>query len=273
MPGLQMSLTLLPAEWQSWLMHNIERGTKPADLLRNLTTQGHFAAQLALAAIEEARQTRPSAVAAGISPPNPARSLPRLDTARRWISAAGQQVTMRFALVNPCIAVLDQVLDDTDCARLCAMGKQEAVPMDGSCRDAGTGQPAINVLAQRLSALACWPLSHFAPLQIRRLRPGEDCRPRAEGHRQNGHGGPVLGRFVVCLDTPADSGALAITGTNACGLRLMPQAGMALWIAAASGDGSAEPATLGGVEASSAAAPWVALAWLHQQAWQGAEAA
>ena len=268
-----MSLTLLPAEWQSWLRHNIERGTKPADLLRNLTTQGHFAAQVALAAIEEARRSRTALVnAAGPSAPtlpgSPTRALPWLDTQRRWIDAAQQRVSLRVTLERPGIAVLDDLLDAADCACLCSLGRQGAV---GASPAPGQGHAALKRLAQRLSALVSWPLSHFAPLQIRRLRLDDDSLTRADSPGQAGRGGPLVGRFVVCLDAPADSPALTIA--NAGGLRLMPQAGMALWLDAARGDHNADPATLASVEVSAAEPPWVALAWLHQQGWQGAAAA
>jgi prolyl 4-hydroxylase len=274
-----MSMTLLPADWRAWLRHQVEGDVKPADLLRQLTARGHLSAQVALLAIDEALTD-----AAKVGPLSPARCdpRPRLDTDRRLLTAQGRQVLVRAALATPCVAVLDNLLDELECTLLRAVAVAVAAATGDAMRiDAGSlpcapAHPIIKLLAARLSALVGWPLDRFQPLQIRRLRPGESCRPRSDGaggadggRPAGGRGGPIVGSFVVYLDAPAGGGATCLPG--AWGFRVLPHAGTAVWFDHQWPGGAGAAALQAATEPTAAEPPWVVVAWLHAQAWRPAE--
>lgn len=257
-----MSRALLPAAWRVWLLQQVERGCKPADLLRQLTVQGHLTAHSALLAIDEALHETARASAAHGGP------RPRLDTQRRLLDAADRQVCVRAALESPGVAVLDHLLDDTECSLLCAWAE---------CRERrdGTPHPVLDLLAVRLGALVNWPVARFSPLQIRRLQQGESCRPGAArpdpGATAGARGGAIVGSFVVYLNAPMAGGAACLPG--APGLRVLPHAGTAIWFNH-QGPGSAGPAALQAAhEPPHAEQPWVVAAWLNAQAWHAGDSA
>lgn len=276
-----MSLTLLPADWRQWLLQQVERGVKPADLLRQLSVQGHLTAHAALRAIDEAL-TQPDQAGPRHAPTG-CSLRPRLDTHRRLLDAQGQQVLLRAALESPGVAVLDNLLDGIDCALLRAaverdMGAAAATGPMGTGADGprpAASHPVIGQLAARLSALVHWPPAHFQPLQIRRLWPGDSCRPRGDsadsGRPAGVRGGPIVGSFVVYLDAPADGGAICLPG--AMGFRALPQTGTAIWFDHQWPGGAGAAALQAASAPTVADPPWVVTAWLHAQAWHQAEAA
>jgi hypothetical protein len=278
-----VSLTLMPADWRAWLLQSVERGSKPADLLRQLTAQGHLTVHAALRAIDEAlaATTKPRAAPVRLD------ARPWLNTDQRLLDALGRPVSVRAALTNPGVAVLDNLLDDTECALLCAVAagrSRPKIPCHATAAmawpmraDAGTPpapiHPVIDLLAARLSALVNWPLAHFQPLQIRRLHSGEACRPRSQhgGRPGCGDGGPVVGSFVVYLDAPARGGATCLPG--AMGLRVLPHAGTAIWFDHQWPGGAGATALQAAIEPTDAEPPWVVTAWLHAQVWRQTEPA
>jgi len=270
-----VSLTLLPADWRRWLLQRVEHGEKPADLLRHLSAQGHLTAHAALLAVNEAlaktaANRHHDATAGGLRP--------RLNTDRRLLNVQGRSVLVRATLDCSGLAVLDDLLDGYECAELCVAAEREAVDsVAGASVRAGLGRsmpaschPFIELLAARLSGLVDWPLARFQPLQIRRLRSGDLCRPRSEsarpGQLDSGRGGPIVGSFVVYLDTPAHGGAIGLPG--AMGLRVLPQTGTAIWFDH-QGPGGADAAALQvAAEPAHNEPPWVVIAWLHAQDWR-----
>ena len=271
-----MSLTLLSADWRHWLLHQIERGTAPAALLRHLSAEGNLRAHAALRAIDEAltqpRRTGHRDTPAGCG------QRPRLETARRQLDAQGQQVTVRMALDGPGVALVDNLLDGADCAILRHLAEHEAGRRMAAAAhnlQAALRHPVIDRLAARLSALVNWPLARFQPLQVCHLRPGDACRLGDDSQRRGppdtGCGNPVVGNFMVFLDTPADGGAISLPG--ALGLRALPQAGTAIWFDH-QGPSGADAAVLQAAAAPAGAHPaWVVTAWLHAQDWQLADTA
>lgn len=276
MGGHTVSLTLLTADWRHWLLQQVERGAAPAVLLRHLSAEGNLRTHTALRAIDEAltqpRRTGHRDTPTGCGP------WPRLQTARRQLDAQGQQVTVRMALDGPGVALVDHLLDGADCAMLRNWGEYEAgrrMAVAAHNLQTVLRHPIIDRLAGRLSALVNWPLARFQPLQVCHLRPGDACRlddgsPR-RGTPDAGCGNPVVGSFMVFLDTSTDGGAIGLPG--ALGLRALPQAGTAIWFDH-QGPSGADVAVPQATAAPAGTHPaWVVTTWLHAQDWQLADTA
>ena len=110
-----MSLALLPMEWQRWLLHKLDHGSKPAELLRDLVQQGNVSLHNAMQAIDEVCGTRRQAAARdALTTAAPNVALPEIDVRRCSPPPDMPPVALRLALQSPCVAVLDGVLCHRD---------------------------------------------------------------------------------------------------------------------------------------------------------------
>ncbi len=261
-----MSLTLLPAEWQRWLLYKLDHGSKPAELLRDLTQQGRLSLRSAMQAIDEVRSARQQ----GRLPAASAVALPEIDVQR-----CGPPVSLRIALDAPRIRMLDGVLDPGDCAWLRGLAGanlhwQASAP--GNSLPAGADQ-ALQRLLGRLACLADRPQSHFEPLEIRRWQAGDlpppdddsqgQALPSAGGATQDA--GRRLGCFMVTLGAPQRGGGLCFPG--AAGFCALPHAGGAVWVQHLRADGWPDASAHGLQQPVQAGVLWLATLWLRERPW------
>jgi len=284
-----MGLSLLPTEWQRWLLHRLEHGSKPAELLRELVQQGHVSLHNAMLAIDEvcglrrldaARTARATAAAAA-----PAMVLPQIDVQRcQPPLLGGPPVELRFALQTPGIAVLDGVLDGPGCALLRSLAGAQAQwhagqEPGGLPAEANPSQLALQALQLRLAALLDQPASHFEPLQIGRWQAGDDVRPPGAGtapatasaHAPDdgdaGAAGRRLGCFVLTLAAPQRGGALCFPVAG--GVLAPPHAGGAVWVQTLRADGQPDSHALYTRQPVQAGVLWQATLWLRERPWPG----
>jgi len=268
-----MSLSQLPIEWRSWLVGSLQRGCKPADLLRSMNAHGAITAQVAMAALTEARHNSRAADSAAPGSATPA-ATPWLDARQRTMAVPDQQVDVRVVLSHTDIVVMDQLLTPAECAAMCQLAQTAASPR------APGADPVLSVLERRLSALAHWPLSHFEPFQFSRFAPddvdgphgvGADFEVASSTHPVGDASGSRVGLFIVVLEAPQTGGGIAVP--QADGLRVMPCAGSALWIQQRTHHD--EHVALGApavVDPVRSGVAWLATVGLREGAWRHAQA-
>lgn len=268
-----MSLSQLPIEWRSWLLGSLQRGCKPADLLRSMNAHGAITAQVAMAALTEARHNSRDVHLAGPDSATVA-AAPWLDSRQRTMAVPGHQVDVRVVLSQPDIVVMDHLLTPAECAAMCRLA-QSAVLTQSPGDD-----PVLSVLERRVSALAHWPLSHFEPFQFSRFAPddvdgthgvGADFEVASNTHPVGDASGSRVGLFVVVLEAPQTGGGIAVP--QADGLRVMPCAGSALWIQQRTHhDGHVSHGAPAVVDPVRSGVAWLATVGLRESAWRHAQA-
>ena len=268
-----MSLSQLPLEWRSWLVGSLQRGCKPADLLRSMNAHGAITAQVAMAALTEAHHTSRAGLLAEPDCANVAAS-PWLDSGQRTMAVPGHQVDVRVVLSQPDIVVMDHLLTPAECAAMCRLA-QAAVLTQSPGDD-----PVLSVLERRVSALAHWPLSHFEPFQFSRFAPddvngphgvGADFEAASSADTVGDVGGSRVGLFIIVLEAPQTGGGIAVPQGN--GLRVMPCAGSALWIQQRTHhDGHVALGAPAVVDPVRSGVAWLATVGLRESAWRDAQA-
>ena len=139
-----MSLSQLPLEWRSWLVGSLQRGCKPADLLRSMNAHGAITAQVAMAALTEAHHTSRAGLLAEPDCANVAAS-PWLDSGQRTMAVPGHQVDVRVVLSQPDIVVMDHLLTPAECAAL-----ERPTDAGGSSASAAGRAAVASLCARRL---------------------------------------------------------------------------------------------------------------------------
>lgn len=273
-----MSLALLPTEWQHWLLHKLDHGSKPAELLRDLVQQGNVSLHNAMQAIDEVCGTRRQGAAGealATAPTLPRVLLPEIDVQRCSQPTQGLPLALRFALQSPCVAVLDGVLDAHACAQLqdLAGGQpqwQAGQPPGGLPTGA---RLALQSLQRRLAALLDRPAANFEPLQIRRWQAGDGLRqPLAvQDKPAAGSAGRRVGCFVLTLAAPLRGGALCFAAAG--GLLALPHAGGAVWVQHLRADGQQDARALHTQQPVQAGVLWQATLWLRERPWPAHAAA
>ena len=267
-----MSLSQLPVEWRSWLLGSLQRGCKPADLLRSMNAHGPITAQVAMAALTEAHHTSLAAQQVGLDGDRVA--APWLDARQRTIALPDHQIDVRVLLSQQGIVLMDQLLTTQECASLCQLAQAAASPT------ATGADPLVSVLERRLSALAHWPLSHFEPVQFSRFAThdgggqqsaGTDLEATLITRPGVNASSPRVGLFLVVLAAPQTGGV--ITLPQADGLRVMPHAGSAVWIQRRTHHhGHPEIGVPAVIDPVHSGVVWLATVGLRESAWRHAHA-
>ena len=277
-----MSLALLPMEWQRWLLHKLDHGSKPAELLRDLVQQGNVSLHNAMQAIDEVCGTRRQAAARdALTTAAPNVALPEIDVRRCSPPPDMPPVALRLALQSPCVAVLDGVLCHRDSTLLRSLAG--AQPLWRAARALG-GLPteagrALQGLQQRLAALLDRPATHFEPLQIRRWQAGDAARQPVAATATDagqdkpaaGNAGRRVGCFVLTLAAPQRGGALCFAAAG--GFLALPHAGGAVWVQHLRADGQQDTKAQHTQEPVQAGVLWQATLWLRERPWPAHAAA
>lgn len=275
-----MSLALLPTEWQHWLLHKRDHGSRPAELLRDLVQQGNVSLHNAMQAIDEVCGTRRHGAARdGLITAAPRVVLPEIDVRRCSPPPGMPPVALRLALQSPCIAVLDGVLCQRDSALLSSLAGAQplwraalalgSLPTE-ACR-------ALQGLQQRLAALLDRPAAHFEPLQIRRWQAGDTARQPGAGTppatalddgpdaSAAGAAGRRVGCFVLTLAAPQRGGALCFAAAG--GFQALPHAGGAVWVQHLRADGQQDASAQHTQQPVQTGVLWQATLWLRERPW------
>ena len=270
----------LPPTWQGWLQQNLARGCLPADMLPVMTAGG-IAEHVARAAL-----------GLPVSEPHPALRDPyRYETSRlasgARINAAGHMVDVVARVALPVVAILDNVLSQSECDELIAMARsqmQRSKVVDeksGALRDdpSRTSQgaviplgcsPLVEALDARIAALMGLPVSHGEPLQVLRYGEGGEYQPHFDYFPPDqpgaeavlAIGGQRVSTLVVYLAAPEEGGT---TDFPEIDLQVVPKQGRAVYFEYANSAGQVDRLSLHAGEPVVRGEKWMATRWMRER--------
>jgi prolyl 4-hydroxylase len=189
----------LPAELRGWIIHNLDRGCAPSDLIDNMISQ-RFEPQIARGLVE----TFVSARSAGIAPPTNSVALdigepvyhyetPRIAPGN-LLHTFDRNIAVLSRYEKPCIVLLEGVLSPEECEQLIELARPRLQP--STVVDPQTGAntvanyrdsegmffrpsetPLIDRLDRRVSQLMNCPVENGEGLQVLRYGPGGHTAP------------------------------------------------------------------------------------------------
>jgi prolyl 4-hydroxylase len=273
------ALATLPAEWQHWIRHNLERGCEPGSMLQIMIRDGNFDAWLAQAAIGEATG-------------NPAdapklRDMPFVDTSVNTVQTPDRTVNVLLAMKSPRIVLFGNVLSGEECDSLldyCTERLQRS-PVVGDA-DGETQVHAhrtsrgamlqrgeselVQRIETRLAALVRWPVERGEGLQVLRYERGNEYRPHFDwfnpdlpGPRKHlERGGQRVGTIITYLSDVEEGGATSFPNI---GLEVQPRKGCAVFFANTDANGVPDQQTLHAGEPVVRGVKFIATKWLRER--------
>jgi prolyl 4-hydroxylase len=280
--------SMLPEVWWEWLNLNVRRGCSDTSMLADLL-KGGFDLGLAQRALVTVR------AGARLSTAEPdgtaiERPLPRLLPQAACISVDGVRVRVRMRVRSPDLALLDDVLSESECNALIELGSSVAKPSSvvdpttGSAVEHGARSgthgfllqedPVLARIEKRLSLLLNWPLDRFENLQLIGYGPGDEYRPHFDWFDPSSPGsaahlataGQRVGTLVMYLQEPESGGGTCFPTLG--GLEALPQRGSAVWFRDVDAGGQPDPLTLHAGDPVRSGLKWIATAWLRERTWR-----
>lgn len=281
---MNSALVALPKEWQAWINENLARSCKPDELESIMVRDGHFDAQLARAAIEEARR---SSQGHGTTQPPSVQPMPRVDTGSNVIQALDRQVQVLLSLQAPRVILFGNVLSEEECDALIAYTDKrlERSPVvsdkDGktqlhahrSSRGAMLQRGESELIARienRIAALIDWPVENGEGLQVLRYEKGNEYRPHYDwfdaslpGPRKHlEHGGQRVATLIMYLSDVEEGGGTSFPNI---GLQVQPKKGCGVFFLNTDSYGNPDHKTLHAGEPVERGVKVIATKWLRQR--------
>lgn len=276
------TLTSLPQEWQSWINENLQRGCEPDGMAQVMIREGKFNAQLATAAIEEARD-------ACFPSMRTVQPMPCIEAAANVIATPDRMVDVLLTLNAPRIVVLGNLLSGDECDAMIAYAEQrlQRSPVvadsdgrtelhahrtsSGAMLQRGESELTARIEA-RLAALTRWPAENGEGLQLLRYDSGNEYRPHYDwfnpalpGPRKHlERGGQRLATIVMYLSDVEQGGATSFPNI---GLQVQPKKGSAVFFANTDPYGIPDPQTLHAGESVVKGVKFIATKWLRARAY------
>ena len=275
----------LPVEWQDWITQAVIQGTPGDDIVARMQEAGFdpLFARSAVVVIASmtarVQQEAPEALAGHVC------SAPRLQPGN-VIRAGDREVGVGFALVNPNVALLTDLLSAEECARLIhwsagKLKRSEVVDRDSGGlqvshvrTSAGThfdrGENAVvQRLEQRIAALTGVPVEHGEPLQILHYQVGGEYQPHHDYFDPRDAGSPAhlacggqrIGSIVMYLNDVPEGGDTVFPTLE---LSVKPQRGNGIYFEYCNEAGELDTRCLHGGAPVVRGEKWVATKWLRQ---------
>lgn len=278
----------LSAEWQDRLAGGIVRGETDQALLTAMIGDG-FAEAYARVAIAVVRS-----MTARVQAQNPElleQYLPdpiRIPAAAQC-RAADREISVRFTLVNPNLAVLDGVLTDTECEQLIRLANNKVKPSEVIEPDgrrhisqvrtsegtyfAHAENAIVDRLERRLAALIGKPVDHAEPLQILHYLPGGEYLPHHDYFvpKDDAYsevlstGGQRVATMIVYLNQVAGGGETVFPELE---LTVRPRRGSAVYFEYCNGTGDLDSRLLHAGCPVSKGEKWIATKWIRQRTYR-----
>jgi prolyl 4-hydroxylase len=199
MPGTMAVTVNLPSELRGWILHNLDRGCEPLDLINTMISQ-RFEPQIAQGLV----QAFVSARSVGAAPPSNSVALevkdlayvyetPRI-AAGNLIRTTDREIPVLLRHEKPIVVLLQGVLSNDECAELIELARPRLRPSTVVDPQTGTNTvanyrnsegmffrpaetPLIALLDRRLAELMNCPLENGEGLQVLRYGPGGHTAP------------------------------------------------------------------------------------------------
>jgi prolyl 4-hydroxylase len=297
LPVTEIDLPFTP-QLRDWALHNIDRGIPPAPLARAMVEQG-FDARLAEALVGAFWAAR----AQGAAIPEHGFSKAQLAAARYVPDAPrlGPGHTLRVdercvrvaaRLGEPCVAVLDGVLDAGECEELIALARPRLAPSTIVDPDSGKDtvsmsrssegmffrleeNPLVARIDRRVSQLMGLPLENGEGLQVLRYPPGAASMPHydflmptnARNRASIARSGQRVATMVIYLNDLEEGGE---TVFPEAGFAASPRRGAALWFEYRNRAGQLDPRSLHAGAAPLSGEKWIVTKWMRERAFVSA---
>lgn len=292
----QAGLPFTP-QLRDWALHNIDRGIPPAPLARAMVEQG-FDARVADALIHAfwaARATGAPVPEHGFSKDQLAAAryvpdAPRIGNGPRAghaLQAGERRVRVAARLDEPCAAVLDGVLDASECEALIALARPRLAP--STIVDPGSGKDTVSMtrtsegmffrleenalvarIDRRVSKLMGLPVENGEGLQVLRYPPGAASMPHydflmpANDHNRASiaRSGQRVATMVMYLNDVEEGGE---TVFPEAGFACSPRRGSALWFEYCNAAGQLDPRSLHAGATPVSGEKWIVTKWMRQR--------
>jgi prolyl 4-hydroxylase len=199
MSGIMPVTVSLPSELRGWIIHNLDRGCAPTDLINNMISQ-RFEPQIARGLVEAFVNAR----SAGTAPPTSAVALEIAEPAYHYetpriaqgnlVRTFDRNIAVLSRSEKPCIVLLEGVLSIGECEQLIELARPRLRP--STVVDPQTGAntvanyrnsegmffrpsetPLIDRLDRRICELMNGPIENGEGLQVLRYGPGGHTAP------------------------------------------------------------------------------------------------
>ena len=277
----------LSSAWRDWALHNLARGCTQQALVEDMMRQ-NFAPEVARGAIAElAAQISMNRVA-----PAAAHRAPyEYETARlpagNVIHTFDRDVPVLLRVSKPVVAVLGEVLSETECAELIRRSQDKLQrsttvdPTRGSYEvvaarsSEGTFFPLnaddfIARIDRRVAELMNCPVDHGEGLQILHYAAGGEYQPHFDyfppddpgSQRSMATGGQRVSTLIMYLNVVEEGGA---TIFPELGMEVLPQKGSALYFEYTNSQSRVDPRTLHGGAPVTRGEKWIVTKWMRER--------
>jgi len=279
--------TKVTPDWHRWIGEALANGNAPADLLA--TMKEHDFDERA------ARDAIADAVFGGAPPPTAASTPAHAFVSRlaegHVLRTPDRDIRVLVRVSRPVIAVLDNVLDDEECAALKAMARDRLAPsavvspnsgsntiMDIRTSEGAYFQRAENALIQRIdartSALMQLPEDHGEGLQVMRYGTGGEYMPHYDyfAPEEKGsaphivNGGQRVSTLIMYLDDVDAGGETIFPRID---FSYVPRKGQGLYFEYLGADGSLDPLSLHGGAPVRGGEKWIVTKWMRERSFPG----
>jgi prolyl 4-hydroxylase len=282
----------LSPELKSWIVHNLDRGCRPAQLIESMVGQ-KFDLALARRLIEAFVHARSTGVpiagdTLSLEPAVPPYSIEesRLP-AGNSIETADRSVSVTCRLRRPCVAVLSNVMNKEECDRLIELAKPRLGP--STVVDPKTGMntvaahrnsegmffrleetPFIASLDRRVSWIMGMPVAHGEGLQVLRYGPGTQSTPHfdflaasgAANQQSLARSGQRVSSLVIYLNDVPSGGETAFPEA---GLTVSALRGNAVYFEYCDSRGEVDPLSLHAGSPVLSGEKWALTKWMRQR--------
>lgn len=275
----------LSAQWQDWLASNVVRGVADAELLAGMKGGGfdESYARVAISVVrsmtERVQQTAPALLSDYEADPM---RLPNVNRVR----AADREVGIAFALVNPNVALLTNILSDDECQTLIRLSQGKLKRSEVVERATGASEVSairtsegahfergenavVSRLEARIEALTGIAQANGEPLQMLHYVVGGEYKPHHDYFDPKDSGSGVLiqtgGQRVATLViylNDVDAGGETIFPELE--LSVKPQRGSAVYFEYHNRNLQLDPRCLHGGAPVARGEKWIVTKWLRQ---------
>ncbi len=292
MPTNMNAVVKLSAELKSWIVHNLERGCAPAQLIQNMIDE-KFEPNVARSLIETFVRARSAGQAIDgdtltleSGAPGYVYETPRIAPGNS-IHTADRSIPVLLRHHRPAIIVLANVLSEEECDRLIALARPRLTP--STVVDPKTGlnsvaehrnsegmffrpqeTPFIAALDRRISQLMNSPVEHGEGLQVLRYGPGTQSTPHfdfllptnAANQQSLARSGQRIGSLVIYLNDVTSGGE---TVFPEIGLSVCPHKGQAVYFEYCNSRNQLDPLSLHAGAPVLAGEKWAVTKWMRQR--------
>jgi prolyl 4-hydroxylase len=274
------SRTAISHELREWILATTRAGHGVPDVLKLMKDNGYDPRQ-SRSIVAEVLKLPLAALNAGTTSPAP-RGLRTRHPEAPAVCVDGHAIGVSLSVDEPPLRVLENILDDAECAELIELARPQlaralTVDDDGKQqvdqRRTSEGmffsigeRPLIARIEQRLAGLLGLPVNHGEGLQILHYRPGQEYEPHFDwfdpalpGYDAiTRSGGQRIASVVMYLNTPELGGGTAFPEL---GLTVTARRGSAVYFAYEGGDPSSLHAGLPVI----CGEKWIATKWLRER--------